>query len=70
MIFYLYISLILKDKDNQCMLIKKNKKIYISNVKFLNSESLILGTNHRQIILINIINKKLTKLFLMIKKQK
>ena len=29
--FYLDISFILEDKNNQCILIKKNKKFYFSN---------------------------------------
>ena len=43
---------------------KKKQKILLqqSNMLNLNSESLILGTNHGQIILINIINKKIDKI--------
>ena len=62
----LYFSFTLDDKDNQCILAKKKQKNFtpaIKYIKFLNTESIILGTNHGQIILLDIINKKMDKIF-------
>ena len=61
----LYFSFTLNDKDNQCILAKEKQKNFtpaIKYIKFLNTDFLILGTNHGQILLIDIINKKIDKI--------
>ena len=61
----LFFSYILSDQDNQCLLAKQKQKNFtpaIKFLKFLNCDNLLLGSNHGQILILNLITKNIDKI--------